>query len=61
MIVTDLSNSFNPCLKNITKKEKVKTRIKQKSNKLAKKEKDRFSILQKKMINVLYVKENLKN
>lgn len=47
MIVTDLSNSFNPCLKNITKKEKVKTRIKQKSNKLAKKEKDRFSILQK--------------
>lgn len=47
MIVTDLSNSFNPCPKNITKKEKVKTRIKQKSNKLAKKEKDRFSILQK--------------
>lgn len=46
MIVTDLSNSFNPCPKNITKKEKVKTRIKQKSNKLAKKEKDRFSILQ---------------
>lgn len=47
MIVTDLSNSFNPCPKNITKKEKVKTKIKQKSNKLAKKEKDRFSILQK--------------
>ncbi len=47
MIVTDLSNSFNPCPKNIIKKEKVKTRIKQKSNKLAKKEKDRFSILQK--------------
>lgn len=46
MIVTDLSNSFNPCPKNITKKEKVKTKIKQKSNKLAKKEKDRFSILQ---------------
>ena len=35
------------CFLNITKKEKVKTRIKQKSNKLAKKEKDRFSILQK--------------
>ena len=32
MIVTDLSNSFNPCPKNITKKEKVKTKIKQKSN-----------------------------
>lgn len=47
MIVTDLSNSFNPCPKNTVKKEKVKTRIKQKSNKLAKKEKDRFSILQK--------------
>lgn len=47
MIVTDLSNSFNPCPKNTIKKEKVKTRIKQKSNKLAKKEKDRFSILQK--------------
>lgn len=46
MIVTDLSNSFNPCPKNTIKKEKVKTRIKQKSNKLAKKEKDRFSILQ---------------
>ncbi len=46
MIVTDLSNSFNPCPKNTVKKEKVKTRIKQKSNKLAKKEKDRFSILQ---------------
>lgn len=45
MIVTDLSNSFNPCPKNITKKEKIKTRIKQKSNKLAKKEKDRFSII----------------
>lgn len=47
MIVTDLSNSFNPCPKNTTKKEKTQTRIKQKSNKLAKKEKDRFSILQK--------------
>ena len=41
MIVTDLSNSFNPCPKNTIKKEKVKTRIKQKSNKLAKKEKEK--------------------
>lgn len=47
MIVTDLSNHFNPCPKNTIKKEKTQTRIKQKSNKLAKKEKDRFSILQK--------------
>lgn len=46
MIVTDLRNSFNPCPKNITKKEKTPTRIKQKSNKLAKKENNRFSILQ---------------
>lgn len=46
MIVTDLSNSFNPCPKNTIKKEKKKTRIKRKSSKLAKKEKDRFSILQ---------------
>lgn len=45
MIVKDLSNSFNPCPKNITKKEKTPTRIKQKSNKLAKKEKNRFSII----------------
>lgn len=45
MIATDLSNSFNPCPKNITKKEKVKTRIKPKSNKLAKLEKNRFSII----------------
>lgn len=46
MIVTDLRNSFNPCPKNAIKKEKTPTRIKQKSNKLAKKEKNRFSILQ---------------
>ncbi|HJJ14160.1 MAG TPA: hypothetical protein OIM42_04805 [Clostridiaceae bacterium] len=46
MIVTDLSNSFNPCPKNTIKKEKKKTQIKQKSNKLAQKEKKRFSILQ---------------
>lgn len=45
MIVTDLSNSFNPCPKNTIKKEKKKTRIKQKSSKLAKLEKNRFSII----------------
>lgn len=45
MIVTDLRNSFNPCPKNTVKKEKTPTRIKQKSNKLAKKEKNRFSIV----------------
>lgn len=45
MIVTDLRNSFNPCPKNTVKKEKTPTRIKQKSNKLAKKEKNRFSII----------------
>lgn len=45
MIVTDLRNSFNPCPKNNVKKEKAPARIKQKSNKLAKKEKNRFSII----------------
>lgn len=45
MIVTDLRNCFNPCPKNTIKKEKTPTRIKQKSNKLAKKEKNRFSII----------------
>lgn len=45
MIVTDLRNSFNPCPKNAIKKEKTPTRIKRKSNKLAKKEKNRFSII----------------
>ena len=46
MIVTDLSNSFNPYPKIKQEKKKEVTKIKQKSNKLAKKEKDRFSILQ---------------
>lgn len=41
MIVADLSNSFNPCPKNTIKKEKKKTRIKQKSSKLAKLERQR--------------------
>ena len=47
MLVKDLSNSFNPCPKIKTDKKKEITKIKPKSNKLAKKEKERFSILQK--------------
>lgn len=46
MLVKDLSNSFNPCPKNPIKKEKTQTKIKQKSKKLAKAEKNRISILQ---------------
>lgn len=46
MVITDLSSSFNPCPKNPVKKEKITTKIKQKSKKLAKAEKNRFSILQ---------------
>lgn len=46
MIVTDLSNSFNPYPKIEKKKKENKQKIKQKSNKLAKKERNRFSILQ---------------
>ena len=46
MVVKDLSNSFNPYPKVKTEKKKSATKIKQKSNKLAKKERDRFSILQ---------------
>ena len=46
MIVTDLSNSFNPYPKIQQKKKENKQKIKQKSNKLAKKERSRFSILQ---------------
>ncbi len=45
-IVKDLSNSFNPYPKVKIEKKKEPTKIKQKSNKLAKKEKERFSILQ---------------
>lgn len=55
-VVTDLSGSFNPVPKTIQNKKKstaetgrktdeVKPKIKQKSKKLAKLEKDRFSIL----------------
>ena len=45
MIVTDLRNSFNPVPKNKVEKKKETTKVKQKSNKLAKLEKDRFSII----------------
>lgn len=45
MIAKDLSNSFNPVPKTKIEKEKQTTKIKQKSNKLAKLEKNRFSIL----------------
>lgn len=47
MIVSDLSNSFNPCPKPLKKAKKEPTQIKKKSAKLAKKEKKRTSILQK--------------
>ena len=46
-IVKDLSNSFNPYPKAIHKKKKEAVKIKQKSSKLAKKERNRFSILTK--------------
>ena len=53
MLVKDLHNSFNPCpkpkdIKKDSKEAEQKTikRIKQKSTKLAKKERKRFSILQ---------------
>ncbi len=45
MIVTNLTNSFNPVPKIKKEKEKQTTKIKQKSSKLAKLEKNRFSIL----------------
>lgn len=45
-IVTDLSSSFNPYPKVKTEKKKRVAKIKQKSSRLAKKEKNRFSILQ---------------
>lgn len=50
MIVTDLRNSFHPVPKikpKVQKENSKKEPIKQKSNKLAKKEKNRFSILTK--------------
>ncbi len=45
MLVRDLSNSFHPVPKPKYTKKKKKTEIKKKSSKLAKKEKNRFSIL----------------
>lgn len=45
MIVKDLSNSFNPVPKKIVEKKKEVTELKKKSNKLAKLEKNRFSII----------------
>ncbi len=47
MIVTDLRNSFHPVPKNKVEKKKEITEIKQKSNKMAKLEKNRFSIITK--------------
>lgn len=47
MIVTDLSNSFNPVPKKKAEKKKEVTTIKKKSKKLAKLEKSRFSIITK--------------
>lgn len=41
MIVTNLADSFNPIPKQLKKEKKEKTRIKQKSNKLAKLERQR--------------------
>lgn len=45
MIVKDLSNNFNPVPKKVVEKKKEVTKIKKKSNKLAKLEKNRFSII----------------
>lgn len=58
MIVTDLSNSFNPCPK--PEKRQKTGQIRQKSSKLAKKERKRFSILQnEKKCFICNCKENL--
>lgn len=48
MIVTDLSNSFNPYPKPCKKEKEKPKSIKQKSNKLAKMERQRVSIIQEK-------------
>ncbi len=45
MVVYDLSNSFHPCPKPKKTHKKGNTRIKQKSNKLAKLERNRTSII----------------
>ena len=60
MLVRDLSNSFNPVPKPSTKKEvKKKIEIKKKSSKLAKAEKNRFSIITDNL-NKCYFCENQK-
>ena len=54
MIVTDLSNSFNPVPKIAQKTSQKSTQIKKKSSKLAKLEKNRFSIITNKL-DICYV------
>lgn len=58
MIATDLSNSFNPVPKNKIEKKKEVTAIKKKSNKLAKLEKNRFSIITKDLEHCYLCKNN---
>ncbi len=60
MLVKDLSKSFNPCPKVKTEKKKEIKRIKQKSKKLTKKEKDRYSILQENETRCFLCKKQLK-
>lgn len=60
MIVTDLSNSFNPCPKTLVKDKEKKTTIKKKSNKLVQKEKKRFSILTKNLEKMLFMSKQEK-
>lgn len=62
MIVNNLSNSFNPVPKNKIEKKKEVTAIKKKSKKLAKLEKNRFSIITKDLENCyLCTKQGIKN
>ncbi len=62
MIVTNLSNSFNPYPKAITKKKENGQKIRQKSKKLAKLEKNRFSIITKDLEHCyLCVKKGMKD
>lgn len=60
MLVKDLKNSYNPYPKIKQEKKKEVTKIKQKSNKLAKKEKNRFSILQEDDSKCFICKKHLK-
>lgn len=62
MIVTDLSNSFNPYPKTTTKKTENRKKIKQKSKKLAKLERNRFSIITKDLEHCyLCIKQGIKD